>query len=126
MRNTEEIIAALLEIREARKLCKDKTLSPDDVQKLRDFIAVNRRKVPAFAMSHFDRLETPGRSGLAEVRNDRCSACGAPLARGEKERLLKTRGIGVCDGCYAFLYLPGAKFDVSESVRGVVGKQRAS
>ncbi|MFR6032003.1 MAG: hypothetical protein ACLUKN_01760 [Bacilli bacterium] len=47
----------LLKIRKARKLSESPIMSEENVQKLRDFIIENRRQIPSFALSHFDRLE---------------------------------------------------------------------
>ena len=67
MKHTEDIIVKLLQIREARKLAESNVMSDEDTEKLRDLIAANRRQIPSFALSHFDRLESDGKSGLAEV-----------------------------------------------------------
>ena len=80
------------------------------VQILRDFIIENRRQIPSFALSHFDRLEACGMRGLAAVKDGKCSACGAPVPPDEIEYLEKNKNIGVCDGCFCFLYLDDEKF----------------
>ncbi len=122
MRHTEDIIVRLLRIREARKLCDSHLLSDDDIQTLRDFIAENRRQIPAFALAHFDRLESSGKSGLAKVVDGKCSACSTEVPQDEIVYLKKNRNIGVCDSCYAFLYMPDEKFEESGYVRHLIGK----
>ena len=112
MKHTEDIIIKLLQIRKARKLSESGTMSDDDIQKLRDLIVENRRQIPSFALSHFDRLENSGGSGLAEVHNDKCSACGANIAAEEIDYLKKNKNIGVCDNCFAFVYMPDEKYQV--------------
>ena len=114
MRHTEDIIVRLLRIREARKLCDSHLLSDDDIQTLRDFIAENRRQIPAFALAHFDRLESSGKSGLAKVVDGKCSACSTEVPQDEIVYLKKNRNIGVCDNCYAFIFMPNEKFDVED------------
>ena len=111
MRHTEDIILRLLKIRKARKLSESPLMSEENVQKLRDFIIENRRQIPSFALSHFDRLEAAGKQGLAKVEGGRCAACGAEVPQEEIEYLLENKNIGVCDGCYAFIYMPDPKFD---------------
>ena len=102
MKHTEDIILRLLRIREARKLSESPLASPDDIE--------NRRQIPSFALSHFDRLEACGMRGLAAVKDGKCSACGAPVPPDEIEYLEKNKNIGVCDGCFCFLYLDDEKF----------------
>ncbi len=122
MKHTEDIIVRLLRIREARRLCDSHALSSDDVQILRDFIAENRRQIPSFALAHFDRLESSGKSGLAKVLEGKCSACAATVPQDEIEYLNKNRNIGVCDNCYAFLYMPDEKFEDTGYVKRLIGK----
>ena len=110
MKHTEDIILRLLRIREARRLSESPLASQDDVQILRDFIIENRRQIPSFALSHFDRLEACGMRGLAAVKDGKCSACGATVPPDEIEYLEKNKNIGVCDGCFCFLYLYDEKF----------------
>ncbi len=111
MRHTEDIIQRLLRIRKARELSESPSMSEDDVQILRDFISENRRQVPPFALSHFDRLEASGKKGIAEVVDKKCAACGAPISDDEIDYLEKNKNIGVCDNCFAFIYMPDAKFN---------------
>ncbi len=110
MKHTEDIILRLLRIREARRLSESPLASSEDVQILRDFIIENRRQIPSFALSHFDRLEAGGTPGIAAVENGRCSSCGAAVPADEIEYLDRNKNIGVCDGCFCFLYLPDEKF----------------
>ena len=114
MKHTEDIILKLLQIRRARKLAESGVLSADDVQKLRELIADNRRHIPAFALSHFDRLEAAGKSGLAEVRDGKCAACGAEIPEDEIEYLRKNKNIGVCDNCFAFVFMPDEKYNLDK------------
>lgn len=114
MKHTEDIIIRLLKIREASKLSESPIMSKDNVQKLRDFIIENRRQVPSFALSHFDRIEASGKSGLAEVVNGRCSACDAAIPPDEIDYLEKNRNIGVCESCFAFTYIPEDKYDFKD------------
>ena len=116
MKHTEDIIVKLLQIRQARKLIDSNVMSDDDIQKLRDLIANNRRQIPSFALSHFDRLESDGKSGLAEV------AGGAEIDADEIEYLRKNRNIGVCDNCFAFTYIPDSQFDVSAFFKDFLSK----
>ncbi len=97
-------------------------MSEEDVQILRDFIIENRRQIPPFALSHFDRLEASGKSGLAEVSNKKCSACGANVADDEIDYLLKNKNIGVCDNCFAFIYMPDDKFNDDGFFKKLLGK----
>jgi putative zinc ribbon domain len=122
MKHTEDIIIKLLQIREARKLAESNTLSDDDVQKLRELIIENRRQIPSFALSHFDRLEATGKIGLAQVTDGKCSACGADIDNDEIEYLNKNRNIGVCDNCFAFIYMPDSKFDVDAFFKDFLSK----
>jgi len=112
MKHTEDIIQKLLKIRKARELSESPIMSADNVQKLRDFIMENRRQIPSFALSHFDRLEASGKSGIAEVVDNKCAACGCAVPSDEIEYLTKNRNIGVCDNCYAFLYIRDPNFDL--------------
>jgi len=82
----------------------------------------NRRQVPSFALSHFDRLEAAGKSGLAKVVEGKCEACGAEVPPDEVSYLKKNRNIGVCDGCYAFLYMPDEKFEDSGFFEDLLSK----
>lgn len=111
MKHTEDIILKLLRIRRARILSERADMSADDVQKLRDFILDCRRQIPSFALSHFDRLEASGKYGVAKAENGKCSACGAVLPDDEIEYLEKNRNIGVCEKCYAFVYMPDEAFE---------------
>lgn len=111
MKQTEDIILKLLRIRQAVKLSESPLMSEEKVQILRDFIINNRRQIPSFALAHFDRLEAAGKQGLAKVEGGRCGACGAAVPQDEIEYLHENRNIGVCDGCYAFIYIPDSKFD---------------
>ena len=122
MKHTEDIIVKLLQIRQARKLIDSNVMSDDDIQKLRDLIANNRRQIPSFALSHFDRLESDGKSGLAEVAGGKCSACGAEIDADEIEYLRKNRNLGVCDNCFAFTYIPDSQFDVSAFFKDFLSK----
>ena len=110
VKHTEDIVLRLLRIREARRLSESPLASSEDVQVLRSFIIENRRQIPSFALSHFDRLEAGGTPGLAAVENGRCSSCGTAVPADEIEYLEKNKNIGVCDGCFCFLYLPDEKF----------------
>ncbi len=114
MRHTEDIILRLLKIRKARKLSESPLMSEENVQKLRDFIIENRRQIPSFALSHFDRLEASGKLGLAEIVDGKCAACGTPVPQDEIDYLTKNRNIGVCDNCYAFIFMPNENFDVED------------
>lgn len=100
VKHTEDIVLRLLRIREARRLSESPLASSEDVQVLRSFIIENRRQIPSFALSHFDRLEAGGTPGLAAVENGRCSSCGTAVPR-TKSNILKKQNIGVCDGCFA-------------------------
>ena len=111
MKHTEDIILRLLRIRRARALSERHDMSAENVQILRDFILENRRQVPSFALLHFDRLEASGKRGVAVVKDGRCSFCSTPLPPDELDYLEKNRNIGVCDKCYAFLYMPDARFE---------------
>ena len=122
MKHTEDIIIKLLQIRQARKLAESNVMSDEDIQKLRDLITSNRRQIPTFALSHFDRLEASGKSGLAEAKYGKCSACGAEIDADEIEYLKKNRNIGVCDNCFAFIYIPDEKFDVSAFFKELLAK----
>ena len=122
MKHTEDIIVKLLQIREARKLAESNVMSDEDTEKLRNLIAANRRQIPSFALSHFDRLESDGKSGLAEVANGKCAACGAEISADEIEYLEKNRNIGVCDNCFAFIYMPDEKYNVADSVKKFLSK----
>ena len=106
MKETRDIILRLIKIRQAERLTNNKGMSADDIQKLRDFILENRRRVPPFALSHFDRLEASGGRGIAAIENGKCSFCGTPVPKDELDYLEKAKNIGVCDHCYAFLYIP--------------------
>ncbi len=114
MRHTEDIILRLLKIRKARKLSESPIMSEENVQKLRDFIIENRRQIPSFALSHFDRLEASGKLGLAEIVDGKCAACGAAVPQDEIDYLGRNHNIGVCDNCYAFIFMPNEKFDVED------------
>ncbi len=122
MKHTEDIIQRLLRIRKARNLSESPSMSEDDVQVLRDFIIENRRQVPPFALSHFDRLEASGKMGLAEVVDKKCAACGAKIADDEIDYLLKNKNIGVCDNCFAFIYMPDEKFNDNGFFQKLLGK----
>lgn len=82
VKHTEDIVLRLLRIREARRLSESPLASSEDVQVLRSFIIENRRQIPSFALSHFDRLEAGGTPGLAAVENGRCSSCGTAVPAG--------------------------------------------
>ncbi len=123
MKHTEDIIVKLLQIRAARKLAESGTMSDDDLQKLRELIAENRRQVPSFALAHFDRLESAGQSGLAETVNGKCTACGADIAEDELEYLKKNKNIGVCDNCFAFVYMPSEKYDIKSFFKEFLARQ---
>ena len=56
VKHTEDIVLRLLRIREARRLSESPLASSEDVQVLRSFIIENRRQIPSFALSHFDRI----------------------------------------------------------------------
>jgi len=122
MKHTEDIIVRLLQIRKARELSESNALSGDDVEKLRGLIIENRRQIPSFALSHFDRIEASGKPGLAEIVDCKCSACGARIADEEIEYLKKNRNIGVCDGCFAFTYMPDANFDIDGFFKDFLSK----
>ena len=100
----------LLRIRQAVKLSESPLMSEEKVQILRDFIINNRRQIPSFALAHFDRLEASGKMGIAEVVDKKCSACGARISDDEIAYLQKNKNIGVCDNCFAFIYMDGQKF----------------
>ena len=110
MRQTEDIIQKLLRIRKARELSEQPQMSEEEVEALREFIIENRRQLTHFAMSHFDRLEASGKMGIAEVVDKKCSACGARISDDEIAYLQKNKNIGVCDNCFAFIYMDGQKF----------------
>lgn len=114
VKHTEDIVLRLLRIREARRLSESPLASSEDVQVLRSFIIENRRQIPSFALSHFDRLEAGGTPGLAAVENGRCSSCGTAVPADEIEYLEKNKNIGVCDGCFCFLYLPDESFATTD------------
>ena len=111
MKHTEDIVVKLLQIRRANKLMASGKISGDNSKRLALYIAELKEQTPPLALSHFERLENAGKSGIAEVVNGRCSACGAKLADDELEYLKDN--IGVCDKCFAFTFLPDKKFDVS-------------
>ena len=122
MRHTEDIIQRLLRIRKARTLSESPSVSDDDVQVLRDFIIENRRQIPPFALSHFDRREASGKKGIAEVVDKKCSACGCTVSDDEIDYLLKNKNIGVCDNCFAFIYMPDEKFNDDGFFEKLLGK----
>ena len=122
MKHTEDIIRRLLRIRKARALSESPKMSEDDVQILRDFIIENRRQVPPFALSHFDRLEASGKKGIAEVVDKKCAACGASVSDEEIDYLVKNKNIGVCDDCFAFIYMPDEKFNDDGFFDKLLGK----
>ncbi|MBE6414482.1 MAG: hypothetical protein E7035_08030 [Verrucomicrobiaceae bacterium] len=122
MRHTEDIIQRLLRIRKARSLSESPSMSENEVQVLRDFIIENRRQVPPFALSHFDRLEASGKMGLAEVVEKKCASCGAVVPDDEIDYLVKNKNIGVCDNCFAFIYMPDEKFNDDGFFEKLLGK----
>ena len=122
MRHTEDIIQRLLRIRKAASLSESPSMSEEDVQTLRDFIIENRRQIPPFALSHFDRLEASGKKGIAEVVDKKCSACGAPVAEDEIEYLVKNKNIGVCDNCFAFIFMPDDQYKDDGFFNRLLGK----
>lgn len=115
MRQTEDIIQKLLSIRRAAELSESPEMSDEEVQILRDFIMENRRQVPPFALAHFDRLEASGKKGIAEVVDKKCAACGTPIADDEIAYLQKNKNIGVCDNCFAFIYMDDPKFHCDDA-----------
>lgn len=115
MNRTEDIIRAMLRLRRARRLAESPLMSPENVEILRNFIIETRRKIPAFALSHFDRIEASGKSGLSKVENGRCCGCGAKVSEDEIESMSKNRNIGVCDNCFGFLYADVPALDDSDS-----------
>ncbi len=123
MKHTEDIILKLLQIRAARKLAESGTMSDENLQKLRELIAENRRQVPSFALAHFDRLESAGQSGLAETVDGKCKACGADIAEEEIEYLKKNKNIGVCDSCFAFVYMPNENYDLKSFFKDFLSSQ---
>ena len=122
MRHTEDIIQRLLRIRKAAALSESPSMSEDDIQKLRDFIIENRRQIPPFALSHFDRLEASGKRGIAHIEGKKCSACGAEIADDEIEYLVKNKNIGVCDNCFAFIYMPDDQYKDDGFFNRLLGK----
>lgn len=122
MKHTEDIILRLLRIRRARILSERADMSADEVQILRDCILENRRHVPSFALSHFDRLEASGLCGVAEIRDGKCSACGASVPADEVDFLEKNRSIGVCEKCYAFVYIPDPMFEPDDFFKKLLGR----
>lgn len=114
MNNSEDVIRRLLRIKEATRLSESPLMSEDNVQKLRGFIMENRMQIPSFALAHFDRMEASGKPGIAEITNGECSACHAKIPSEELEFLKTNTSIGVCDSCYAFIYLPEEKFAAAD------------
>lgn len=123
MKHTEDIILGLLRIREARRLSESPLMSEENVQILRDFIIENRRQIPSFALSHFDRLEAGGKSGLAAIVDGKCAFCGTPVPPDEIDYLEKNKNIGVCDGCFCFIYIPDGNFKDDDFFERLLNKK---
>ncbi len=106
MTQTEKTIQDLLRIRELQKLMQRRGLSADEIDAYRAEEEELRRRIPPFVIEHFDRLEESGKPGIADIgENGTCSACGAKIPESEIEYIKKNRNIGVCDSCFAFLYI---------------------
>ena len=123
VKHTEDIIFRMTRIRQARILSESPTMTSDDIEILRSFIMENRQQIPAFALSHFDRLEASGGKGIAEIIDGKCSACGASVPEDEIEFLNKNKNIGVCDGCFCFIHLPNEKFNDDGFFKRLLNKE---
>ena len=68
------------------------------------------------------RLENSGACGVAEVVDGKCAACGAKISEDEIDYLRKNKNIGVCDNCFAFIYMPDEKFNDDGFFDKLLGK----
>jgi predicted nucleic acid-binding Zn-ribbon protein len=67
-----------------------------------------RARIPDPILSHYDRLVTRGKKGVAVVRNQVCTGCHMRLPIGTINTLMQKQDIQLCDTCGRYLYLPDA------------------
>ena len=69
-------------------------------------IAELRKLVPAPVLTHFDRLVTRGRKGVALVRHGVCTECHIRVPVGTLASLITPHDVYLCDSCSCYLLLP--------------------
>jgi predicted nucleic acid-binding Zn-ribbon protein len=69
-------------------------------------IATVRAKIPEPILTHFDRLWTRGKNGVAVVRHGVCTECHLAVAVGVISALALGDDLQLCGNCGRYLYLP--------------------
>lgn len=88
------------------KRCKRPAKSPSDRQKtLLKRIGAVRSRLPAFILSHHDRIRARGRSSVAAVKNWVCGNCFLQVPSGSRANLITLDDLPLCEHCGSYLYL---------------------
>lgn len=79
---------------------------PSDRQRaLIERIGAVRSRLPAFILSHHDRIRARGRSSVAAVKNWVCGNCFLQVPSGSRANLITLDDLPLCEHCGSYLYL---------------------
>jgi len=97
--NMNEIMRKLFEL---QTLEFDTTLRPDTEER----IAELRLTIPLPILSHYERMGTRGKKGVALVSHQTCTGCHMRVPLGVVLNLNHGNDVFLCDNCQRYLYLP--------------------
>ncbi|MEM1157580.1 MAG: C4-type zinc ribbon domain-containing protein [Verrucomicrobiota bacterium] len=63
-----------------------------------------RPNIPAFILSHHDRIRKLGRKSTSNVVNWVCQSCFIAVPVGSRSRIMKGDDLNICENCGAYLY----------------------
>ena len=104
-----EIIRKLLMIKKAERLLETEK-DRERRERVSELIMELERDIPPLVLAHIVRLEAMERPGFSEVKDGKCASCGTEVPADEYE-YLRRENIGVCDKCFAFLYVPNPELE---------------
>jgi|SRR5450756_1309313 len=90
-----------------RTLFKLQTLEFDEpiLAKTREQIAELRAKIPPSVLSHYDRLRSSGKKGVAILRHQVCTGCHLQVPLQVVLGLKHGEELRLCENCRRYLYL---------------------
>jgi predicted nucleic acid-binding Zn-ribbon protein len=97
-----QIIQALKELQSIARA--NKSARPTALTALSPRQVALRSEIPNSILSHFDRLLSQGRSGVAPLRNGVCGGCHIRIPRAHIAGIRASHELDVCDQCGTFIY----------------------
>ena len=111
----KEIMRILLEVQSL-------DMKPTRSAAATESLAVLRRKIPEGILDRYDRLRSRGKTGIAPVYHETCSACHMHVRLATILTLKHGDTPQACDNCGRYLYLP----EEAEPAAAVVAVPKAT